>query len=380
MKSRPGPAVPFADLAADWGPYKAEALQRIARVFEHGRFVMGPEVEELESRLAHDTGANHAISCSSGTTALLMALMALDVGPGDEVILPAYTFAAPLEVVLLLGAKAVLADIDPSSYTVDADSVASLIGPRTRAIIAVSLYGVPADFERLNALAQRHAIPVIEDAAQSYGASLDGRRSCNLATVGCASFFPTKTLGGAGDGGAVFTNDPVLAQGLREIRDHGQSGKYNHVRLGINGRLGSIACAALLARIGGLAQMVARRREAARRYGALLAEPAGRGDIVLPAVPELSTSAVAQYAVQVVDRDSVIEAMQAANVQVAVHYPSPLHLQPAFREKLSFRSLPNAEKLAKHVLCLPLYPGLTPAQQEQVAAALLAALPVAGRP
>jgi UDP-2-acetamido-2-deoxy-ribo-hexuluronate aminotransferase len=376
MKEQPAAVVPFVDLAAEWSLHKAEALQRIERVFEHGRFVMGPEVEELEARLAQDTGADHAVTCSSGTTALLMALMALDLGPGDEVILPAYTFAAPLEMVLLLGAKAVLADIDPCTYTVDPDSAALLIGPRTRAIIAVSLYGVPADFTRLNELASRHGIPVIEDAAQSYGALLNGRRSGNLSTVGCASFFPTKTLGGAGDGGALLTSDPLLAQRLRQIRDHGQSGKYNHVRLGVNGRLGSIACAALLARIGDVAQMVSQRQAAARRYDALLAEVAERGKILLPTAPAPFESAFAQYAVQVEARSSVIEAMQAANVQVAVHYPAPLHLQPAFKERVSFRSLLNAETLAQHVLCLPIYPGLTPAQQEQVAAALIAALSI----
>lgn len=380
MKKQPGAAVPFVNVAAEWSLHKAEALQRIERVFEHGQFVMGPEVEELEARLARDTRVDHAIACSSGTTALLMALMALDLAPGDEVILPAYTFAAPLEVVLLLGAKAVLADIDPCTYTVDPDSVAPLIGPRTRAIIAVSLYGVPADFIRLNNLANRHGIPVIEDAAQSYGASLDGRRSGNLSTVGCISFFPTKTLGGAGDGGALLTNDPLLAQQLRQIRDHGQSGKYRHVRLGVNGRLGSIACAALLARVGDVAQMVSQRQAAARRYDALLADAAERGRILLPTVPASTESAFAQYAVQVEARSSVIEAMQAAEVQVAVHYPAPLHWQPAFKEKVFFRSLLNAERLAQHVLCLPIYPSLTRPQQEQVAGALIAALPGANKP
>lgn len=376
MRQQPRALVPFVDVAGEWSLRKAEALKRIERVFEHGQFVMGPEVEELEARLEQDTGVGNAIACSSGTTALLMALMALDLAPGDEVILPAYTFAAPLEAVLLLGAKAVLADIDPGTYTVDPDSVALLIGPRTRAIIAVSLYGVPADFTRLNELGIRKGIPIIEDAAQSYGASLNGRCSGNLSTVGCVSFFPTKTLGGAGDGGALLTNDPVLAQRLREIRDHGQSGKYNHVRLGVNGRLGSIACAALLARIGDVAQMVVRRQTAARRYAALLAEVAEQGKILLPTAPTPFKSAFAQYAVQVQSRSSVMQAMQAASVQVAVHYPTPLHLQPAFSERVSFGSLLNAEKLAQHVLCLPIYPSLTPVQQGQVAVALIAALSI----
>jgi UDP-2-acetamido-2-deoxy-ribo-hexuluronate aminotransferase len=375
MKKQPGSAVPFVNVAAEWNLHKGEALQRIERVFDHGRFVMGPEVDELEVRLARDIGVEHAIACSSGTTALLMALMALDLNPGDEVILPAYTFAAPLEVVLLLGARAVLADIDPFTFTIDPNSVASLIGPRTRAIIAVSLYGMPADFTHLNSLASEHSIPVIEDAAQSYGASLAGRRSGNLSTVGCVSFFPTKTFGGAGDGGAVFTNDSLLGQRLRQIRDHGQSGKYQHVRLGVNGRLGSIACAALLARIDDVPRVVRQRQAVARRYDALLAAFAQCGGLILPAAPTPPfESAFAQYAVQVDARGSVIRAMQAANVQVAVHYPTPLHLQPAFKGRVLFRSLVNAERAAKHALCLPIYPSLTLAQQEQVATALIDAV------
>ena len=377
MRQQPDAVIPFVDLAAEWSPYKAEALRRIAQVFEHGRFVMGPEVEELEARLAQDTGAAHAITCSSGTTALMMALMALELGPGDEVILPAFTFAAPIEAILLLGAKAVLADIDPITHTIDPDAVAQLIGPRTRAIIAVSLFGVPADFTRLNALAASHGLPVIEDAAQSYGAVLDGRPSGNLSTVACASFFPTKTLGGAGDGGALLTNDPLLAQRLRQIRDHGQSGKYNHVRLGLNGRLGSIACAALLARIGGVMEGVRQRQAAAAHYDALLAEAAGHGKMILPTVPIASECAFAQYAVQVDARDLVAESMLAAHIQVAVHYPAPLHLQPAFKEKVFFQSLVHAERLARSVLCLPIYPSLTVAQQERVAVALTDALSTA---
>lgn len=374
MELKTNTVVPFVDVAADWLSLKAEAMQRIQRVFEHGQFIMGPEVTELEARLAQDVDVAHAICCSSGTTALQIALMALDLQPGDEVILPALTFAAPLEVVLLLGLKAVLADIDPRTYNIDVASVEPLITTRTRAIIAVSLYGQPADFPRLNALADRHGIPVIEDAAQSYGATQDGKRSGNLSTIGCTSFFPTKPLGGAGDGGALFTNDPALAQRAREIRDHGQSGKYNHVRLGINGRLDSISCATLLARMSGVEKAIAQRQAAARRYDALLKEMAERGHVLLPMVAAPNKSAFAQYVVQLEDRAAIIDAMRAANVQVAVHYPQSLHGQPAFREKVFFRALPNAENAARHVLCLPIFPSLTSRQQEQVAGALTDAL------
>lgn len=368
------PVIPHVDIAAEWLGLKSEALQRIQRVFEHGQFIMGPEVAELESHLTRDLGVAHAITCSSGTTALLMALMALDLVPGDEVILPAFTFAAPLEVVLLLGLRAMLADVDPRTCNIDADSVSSLISPRTRAIIAVSLYGCPADFGRLNELAVRHGIPIIEDAAQSYGAVFNGRRSGNLGTIGCTSFFPTKPLGGAGDGGAVFTNDPVIARHILEIRDHGQSGKYKHVRLGINGRLDSVSCAALLVRLGAFAKMLAQRQQVASRYDALLAQTAERGQILLPTVPAPAHSSFAQYAVQVEARDSVADAMRGANVQVAVHYPEPMHLQPAFKDRVFFGALMNAEKVAQHVLCLPIYPALTPSQQERVASVLIGAL------
>lgn len=373
MASDPA-VIPFSNLVAEWHALQSDTLQRIQRVFEHGQFVMGPEVAQLEQQLAQDVGVRHAITCSSGTTALQIALMALDLAPGDEVILPAFTFAAPLEMVLLLGLKPMLADIDPRTFTIDIDSVEWLISPRTRAIIAVSLYGNPADFARLNALASRHGIPVIEDAAQSYGATLNGRRSGSLSTLGCTSFFPTKPLGGCGDGGALFTNDAALAGRISQIRDHGQCGKYKHVRLGINGRLDSIACAALMARVGGVEKMVAQRQQVAQRYDTLLAALARSGQILLPMVPTGARCAFAQYSVQLEARDAVADAMRAGHVQAAVHYPTPLHQQPAFQDRVSFGTLTHAETVARRVLCLPIYPALTPAQQERVADVLTAAL------
>jgi len=362
--------VSFVDLASEWLPLKAEALERVARVFEHGQFVMGPEVTELESRLAEDVKVNHALTCSSGTTALQIALMALGIGADDEVILPAFTFAAPLEAVLLLGAKGVLADVDPQTGLIDVDSVAALIGPRTKAILAVSLYGQPADFGKLNELADQQKIPVVEDAAQSYGASLSGRRSGALCTVGCTSFFPTKPLGGAGDGGALFTDDPDLARRMREIRDHGQSSKYVHSQLGINGRLDSISCALLLIRLDGIKQSIAGRQQIAQQYDSLLSEVIERGRLQPLLVREAASSAFAQYTVKVEKREQVIEAARVAGVQVAVHYPTPLHWQPAFRNRISHGSLINTETLVKQVLCLPIYPTLTASQQEHVASVL----------
>lgn len=367
--------VPFTNLVSEWLPLKDEVLARIERVFAHGQFIMGPEVIELEARLAEDTGALHALTCSSGTMALQLALMALEVGPGDEVILPAFTFAAPLEVVLLLGATPVLADINPLTYTLDAASAEPLITPRTRAIIAVSLYGHPADFTGLNELASRHGIHLIEDAAQSYGATLEGKRSGNLATtIGCTSFFPTKPLGGACEGGALFTNNPLLASRLAVIRDHGQLAKYVHSSLGLNGRLDSISCVSLLVAIGRIRSQIAHRQAVAKQYDELLSDLAARGKIQLPYVSNGATSAFAQYAVQVDDRASVVDAMCAANVQVAIHYPIPLHHQLAFRDRVIFNSLEHSESLARRVLCLPIYPTITEVQQQQVASALAAAL------
>lgn len=368
------PLVPFVDLVPEWLPLKEEILAGISRVFDHGQFVMGPEVDELEKRLAEDVGVSFAITCSSGTTALQMTLMALGIGAGDEVVLPAFTFAAPLEVVLLLGARPVLADIDPATCCIDADSVARLMTRRTKAIIAVSLYGQPADFEGLNRLAMLNGIPVVEDAAQSYGATLDGRRSGSLSTIGCTSFFPTKPLGGAGDGGAVFTDDPLLSDRVREIRDHGQSGRYRHVRLGINGRLDSIACAALLARLTGVARDVALRQSAAGRYDELLAGVAGSGRIQLPVIQKANTSAYAQYAVQVGNRERVADSLLEAGIQTAVHYPTPLHRQPAYCDQVGFDRLPHSEAAAQRVLCLPIYPALTIEQQARTATALIEAV------
>lgn len=362
--------VPFVDLVAEWLPLKAAALERVAQVIEHGRFIMGPEVHALEEHLAQDVGVAYAITCSSGTTALQMALLALGVGPGDEVIVPAFTFAAPLEAVLLLGGHGVLADVDPQTCLIDIDSVAELISPRTKAIIAVSLYGQPVDFCRLNKLAAAFRIPVIEDAAQSYGAVAANRRSGALSTVGCTSFFPTKPLGGAGDGGALFTDDPDLACRIKEIRDHGQSSKYVHARLGFNGRLDSISCALLSLRLDGIAQMVASRQQVAKHYDALLAELVQRGQLSPLLIREDVSSAFAQYTIKIENRDQAIQAAQAAGVQLAVHYPTPLHRQPAFLNRVSYRSLVNTEHLSEQVLCLPIYPSLTLPQQERVVGVL----------
>jgi UDP-2-acetamido-2-deoxy-ribo-hexuluronate aminotransferase len=302
--------------------------------------------------------------------ALQMALMALGIGPGDEVILPTFTFAAPIEAVLLLGATPVLADIEPGTHTLSAASAASLVSGRTRAIIAVSLYGQPADFDALQALAREHGLALVEDAAQSFGGQLHGMRSGAFGDIGCTSFFPSKPLGGCGDGGALFTRDGRLAHTLRQIRDHGQDGKYRHARLGVNGRLDSLACAALLVKLGHFPRHLLRRRELAARYDRALS-----GRLAIPVIRPGAISAYAQYCVEVGDRERVQQQLADAGIASAVHYPSGLHQQAAFQPR-SRRApvLDNAERLASRGLCLPLHTALSDREQDRVVEALGAAL------
>jgi len=366
--------VPFVDLSAEWEPVRAEALARIARVFDHGRFVAGPEVAELEQRLAAVTGSKFAVTCASGTTALLMAMMALGVGPGDEVIVPAFTFIAPAECALILGAAPVLVDVQMPSGLIDPDTLEAAITDRTRAVVAVSLFGLPADFDRINRIAARHGIPVIEDAAQSLGATRDGRSSGTLAGIGCTSFFPTKALGGAGDGGALFTDDADTADRLAEIRDHGQAGKYHHVRPGLNGRLGSMAAAALLARLEVFEPLLERRRHIGRSYDRLLADARRSGLLDFVTDEGIDHGARSQYAVVVKNRAHVVEALEKAGIQTAIHYPRALHRQPVLRDCRCTGPLDNASEMADRVLCLPVHPALSDDQVNYVAETLCGAL------
>ncbi|WP_346892503.1 DegT/DnrJ/EryC1/StrS family aminotransferase [uncultured Roseibium sp.] len=368
------PKVPFVDLSAEWEPVRTEALRRIAGVFDHGRFVAGPEVSELEEKLAATVGTKHALCCASGTTALLMAMMALGIGPGDEVIVPAFTFIAPAECALILGASPVLVDVQVPSGLIDPDTLEAAITPRTKAIVAVSLFGLPADFKRINRIAENHGIPVIEDAAQSLGASRNGKASGSLAGIGCTSFFPTKALGGAGDGGAVFTDDADTANRLSEIREHGQSGKYHHVRPGLNGRLGSIAAAALLARLDMFEPLLERRRHIGRTYDRLLGDARRSGLLDFATDEGIEHSARSQYAVVVKARAKVVNSLEAAGVQTAVHYPQALDQQPVLRDCRCSGSLANASTMADKVLCLPIHPALSDDQVSYVADSLCSAV------
>ena len=361
--------IPFIDLKSQYAALKHDIDRCIQAVLDHGQYIMGPEVAELEARLAAFTGAKHCITVASGTEALLIALMALDLKPGDEVVTTPFTFAATVEVIALLGARPVYVDIDPDTCNIDASAIDRAITPRTRAVMPVSLYGQPCDMNEVNAVAAAHGLPVIEDAAQSFGAHYFGRRSCALSTVGCTSFFPSKPLGCYGDGGALFTDDDSLAQVAREIRVHGQSARYQHTRIGVGGRMDTLQCAIVLGKLGRFEWELAQRAAIGARYDALL-DAAGIARIV---VRPNRTSVFAQYTVLVDERARVAKELQAAGVPTAIHYPTPLHLQPAYSETRP-PSLPASEAAAQRVMSLPMHPDLDASVQAHIVQALVSAV------
>jgi UDP-2-acetamido-2-deoxy-ribo-hexuluronate aminotransferase len=360
----------FVDLKSQYAALRDEIAARMQRVLDHGRFIMGPEVAELEAALAAHTGARHCVTVASGTEALLIALMALDLKPGDEVVTSPFTFAATAETIVLLGGVPVWADIEPDTCNIDASKLEAAITPRTKAILPVSLYGQAADMDEINAIAARHALPVIEDAAQSYGALYHGRRSGNLSTLACTSFFPSKPLGCYGDGGAIFTSDDALALAAREIRMHGQSGRYVHTRVGVGGRMDTLQCAIVLAKLGRLDWELARRREIGARYHERLAGLNLRTLVIRPG----RDSVWGQYTVRVPRRAEVQAVLAAAGVPTAVHYPKPLHHQPAYAHLGDPASCPESIAAAGEVLSLPMSADLSDADFERVVAALAQAV------
>jgi UDP-2-acetamido-2-deoxy-ribo-hexuluronate aminotransferase len=365
----------FIDLKSQYRALKREIDERIQRVLDHGQYILGPEIAELEQKLAAHTGARHCITVASGTEALLIALMALGIKPGDEVVTTPFTFVATAEMMVLLGAKPVFVDAEEDTANIDATKIAAAITSRTRAIMPVSLYGQPADMDEINALAARHRITVIEDAAQSYGATYKGRRSCALSAIGCTSFFPSKPLGCYGDGGAIFTEDAALAQAMREIRVHGQSGRYNHTRIGLGGRMDSIQCAVVLAKLGRFEWELERRGALGRRYDQLLAPLAPR---VRPIkVRPDRTSVYAQYTIRTPERERIQEELKRAGIPTAVHYPLSLHQQPAYAAQYKGQSFAVAEKLAREVISLPMSADLRESDQDAIVAAIGEALRVA---
>jgi UDP-2-acetamido-2-deoxy-ribo-hexuluronate aminotransferase len=357
--------IDFIDLKAQQARIKGQIDLGIARVLAHGQYILGPEVAELEEKLAAYAGAKHCITVANGTDALQIAQMALGIGPGDEVITPGFTYIATAETVALLGAKPVYVDIDPRTYNLDPALLQAAITPRTKAIIPVSLYGQCADFDAINAIAAKHGIPVIEDAAQSFGGGYKGRKSCNLSTIACASFFPSKPLGCYGDGGAIFTNDDELAKIMRQISRHGQDRRYHHIRVGVNSRLDTIQAAILLPKLAIFEDEISQRQQVADRYRDLLNQA---GVQSTPYIEPHNTSVYAQYTIRVKDRQTLQDKLKDAGVPTVVHYPIPLNKQPAVAD--SAARLPVGDEVAEQVLSLPMHPYLSEQDQRTIVAAV----------
>ena len=355
----------FIDLKAPQERIKAKIDAGIQKVLTHGQYILGPEVTELEEKLAAYTGAKYCISCANGTDALQIAQMALGIGVGDEVITPGFTYIATAETVALLGAKPVYVDVDPKTYNLDVNKLEAAITPRTKAIIPVSLYGQCADFDAINQVAQKYNLPVIEDAAQSFGATYKGRKSCNLSTISCTSFFPSKPLGCYGDGGAIFTNDEELATVIRQIARHGQDRRYHHIRIGVNSRLDTLQAAILLPKLEILEDEILARNVVAENYNDLFN---AAGIMTTPFVEEHNRCAWAQYTIQVENRTEVQEKLKAQGIPTAVHYPIPLNKQPAVADAQV--SLPVGDRIAECVMSLPMHPYLTVEEQQVIVESL----------
>jgi len=357
--------IPFHDLSAAHARHGAAIERRIRNVHAHGRYVLGPEVEELETALARRVGRRHCISVGSGTDALLLALLACGIGRGDEVVMPAFCFVAAAEMTTLLGAVPVFVDIDPITYNLDPAAAAAAIDPRTRAIIAADLFGQCADYARLEALAVQRGLVLISDAAQSFGATQAGRCAGSFGTIAITSFYPTKPLGAYGDGGACFTDQDDLAALLRQLRNHGQQTHYTHIRVGINSRLDTMQAAVLLTKLEAYDDELARRRAVAESYSACFG-----GAVTTPQISPGNTSVWAQYTIEVEARESVRARLHCVGIPTAVHYPFPLHQQPAYLQSLH---LPHSETATQRVLSLPFHADLASPMIERIAAAVIEA-------
>jgi UDP-2-acetamido-2-deoxy-ribo-hexuluronate aminotransferase len=358
--------IPFNDLAAQQRHIKSQIDTGIQRVLAHGKYILGPEVLELEEKLAQYTGAKHCITVANGTDALQIAQMALGVSVGDEVIVPGFSYIATAETPALLGATPVYVDIDPRTYNMDPLHIEAAITPKTKAIIPVSLYGQCADFDAINAIAEKYGIPVIEDGAQSFGALYRGRKSCNLSSIGCTSFFPAKPLGCYGDGGAIFTNDEDLAVILRQIARHGQDRRYHHCRIGVNSRLDTLQAAILLPKLEILDSEREAKQKVADRYSHIIADA---GFVTPPHIEQHNQSAWAQYTIALDDRSAVQNKLKQVGIPTAVHYPIPLNQQPAVANKTA--NVPQGDQASLRVLSLPMSPYLSKSDQQYILNALL---------
>ena len=362
-------SIQLHNLKAQYARLKDPINARIQKVLDHGQYIMGPEVAELEQKLAKFVGVKHCVGVCDGTTAMMIAMMALEVKPGDEVITTPFTFIATGEMIALVGAKPVFVDIDPDTYNLDASLIERAVTPRTRAILPVSLYGQCSDMDAINAVAAKHKLAVIEDAAQSFGATYKGRRSGALSTIATTSFFPTKPLGCYGDGGACFTNDDALAARMAQIRVHGQSKRYYHPIIGMNGRLDTLQAAVLLAKLDTLEEDLAARVRIGTRYSEKL-----KGAVKTPVIAPGNVSAYAQYTIQVEDRGEVQGKLKEQGIPTAVHYPVPLNMQPAFASLGQGEgTFPRSDYAAKRVMSLPMDAFLDEATQDRIVAAVRAA-------
>lgn len=356
----------FIDLQEQFRRYRQEIMEELTKVLESAKFIMGPAVGELEKALAAHTGVKHVIACSSGTDALLLGLMALGVKPGDEVIVPDFTFFATAEVVALLGAVPVLVDVEEDTFNIDIRQIERAISRKTKGIIPVSLFGQCADMDEISQLGKSRGLWVMEDAAQSYGALYKGRRSGSIAAVSTTSFFPAKPLGCYGDGGAVLTNNDRIASETRELLNHGQSARYKHSRIGMNGRLDTLQAAILNVKLRHFeAEMEEKRKIAAMYRGKL------KGFVGLPVVREHNESVWAQFTVRSARRDIILEHLRAKGIPTAIHYPIPLHRQEVFAGmKLSDKDFPVSSLISGEVFSLPMHPFLSEAEVDTICGAI----------
>lgn len=352
--------IDFANLKLGYMAHQEVFEKEISRVLSSASYIMGPEIEKLESELSQFTGAKHSITCSSGTDALLLAMMALGIKPGDEVITTPFTFISTAETIALLGAKPVFVDIDKETFNIDVNQIETKITHKTKAIIPVSLFGQVADMDEINRLAEKHNLSVIEDAAQSFGATYKGEKSCNLSTIACTSFFPAKPLGCFGDGGAVFTSNNALAEKIKSLRVHGQTQPYTHKHIGLGARLDNLQAAVLLIKLKSYNEAINMRQAAAERYHKML-----HGMIKKPVVKSYNTSVWAQYSIKIPSRDLIKSKLKEQGIPTAVYYPKPLHLQKCF-EYLNYKTgdFPVSEKAAEEIISLPINPYITEVEQE----------------
>lgn len=367
--------IPFVDLKTQYNALKENIDARIHKVLDHGAYINGPEVAELEKKLSEYTGAKYALTCASGTDALTIPMMALGIGKGDEVITTSFSFIATAETIVLAGATPVYIDIDPKTFNMDVSQIEKAITSKTKAIMPVSLYGHIAEMKEIHAIAKKHGLHVIEDAAQSFGASQDGKKSCNVSASAGTSFFPAKPLGGYGDGGAMFTNDENIAKIMKEIREHGSETRYYHTRLGMNGRLDTLQCAILLAKLERYPWELEQRERVAKKYAAAFAEVKQK-DFSFPKVLAGNQSAWAQYTLTVGDRPSFEKKMKEFGVPTSVHYPRTMPDQPWYKENTTriVGDIKNARWAADHVISIPMFPDMDDKTQEYIIEHTLKAL------